>query len=338
MENRHSIKVKQRNTKRKKKILKLVVFPLMVIAISVISYSTFLYSKAQTAMNDSYDPIDRISSKRETIVNPDIDNISVLFIGVDDSEERGFGTNSRSDALILATFNEKAKTVKLLSIPRDSYVNIPDHGKDKITHAHAYGGPVTTIETVEELLDIPVDFYVKLNFNAFVDVINAIGGIKADVPYDFSESDSDEKKRINLQAGFQQLDGEEALALARTRKLDSDIERGKRQLEIIEAIIDKATSANSIMKYADVIDAVGKNMVTDLSFSEMKSFIDYAKEGTSLNIETLSLEGQDLYLTNSKGNRIYYYDLDEDYLESVQTTLKSHLELSDEITLKDSTD
>src|SRR3954454_1941236 len=163
MKNRHSRKVKQRNIKRKKKILKWVVFPLMVIAISAIGYSTFLYSKAQTAMNDSYDPIDRTSSKREAIVNPHIDNVSVLFIGVDDSEERGYGTNSRSDALILATFNEKAKSVKLVSIPRDSYVNIPDYGKNKITHAHAYGGPVTTIETVEELLDIPVDFYVKLN-------------------------------------------------------------------------------------------------------------------------------------------------------------------------------
>src|SRR3954470_19209550 len=199
MKNRRSIKAKQRNIKRKKKILEWVVFPLMVIAISAIGYSTFLYSKAQTAMNDSYDPFDRTSSKREEIVNPNIDNVSVLFIGVDDSEERGYGTNSRSDALILATFNEKAKSVKLVSIPRDSYVNIPDYGKDKITHAHANGGPVTTIETAEELLDIPVDFYVKLNFNAFVDVINAIGGIKVDVPYDFSESDSDEKKRINLQ-------------------------------------------------------------------------------------------------------------------------------------------
>ena len=338
MKNRHSIKVKQRNTKRKKKIVKWIVFPLMVIAISVIGYSTFLYTKAQTAMNDSYDPIDRTSSKREAIVNPNIDNVSVLFIGVDDSEERGYGTNSRSDALILATFNEKANSVKLVSIPRDSYVNIPDYGKDKITHAHANGGPKSTIETVENLLDIPVDYYVKMNFNAFVDIVDAIGGIKAKVPYEFSELNSSANKIITLETGLQKLNGEEALALARTRKLDSDIERGKRQLDILKAVINKATTANSIMKYGDIIEAVGNNMVTDLTFSEIKSFISYATAGTSLNIETLSLKGQDLYLSNSKGNSIYYYDLDEDYLESVQTILRSHLELTDAVISADSTD
>src|SRR5699024_7653135 len=119
------------------------------------------------------------------------------------------------------------------SIPRDSYVYIPEVGyEDKINHAHAFGGHRATIDAVENLLDIPVDYWVKLNFNAFVDVIDAIDGIDVEVPYEFTESNSDDKRdSIHLFPGKQLVDGEEALALARTRKLDNDIERGKRQLE-----------------------------------------------------------------------------------------------------------
>ena len=328
MENRRSLKIKNKKSKRKNIFLKWIVLPLLIIIISTVSYSTFLYSKAQTAMNLSYKPLERNSSIRETAVNPTEDNISILFIGVDDSEERKYKSSARSDALILATFNVDNKSVKLLSIPRDSYVNIPGKGKDKITHAHSYGGPATTIKTVENLLEVPVDFYVKMNFNAFVDIIDSLGGINFDVPYAIDESNSAENKRIRLQPGLQKLNGEQALAVARTRKQDSDIMRGKRQMEIIQAVINKVGSAGSISKYDDVIEAVGKNMTTDLSFNQMTAFINYVAAGSSLNIETISLDGHDLYLENDNGNSIYYYQLDEDNLESIQTTLKSHLDLS----------
>src|SRR5690606_21377009 len=108
-------------------------------------------------------------------------------------------------------------------------VYIPEVGyNDKINHAHAFGGPKATIETVEQLLDVPVDYYVKLNFHAFTEVVDVIGGITAEVPYELWESDSNDKKNaIHLLPGEQLLNGEQALALARTRKYDSDIERGK---------------------------------------------------------------------------------------------------------------
>ena len=129
----------------------------------------------------------------------------------------------------------------MVSIPRDSYVYIPERGKkDKITHAHAYGGTEATIETVEELFDIPVDYFFKLNFNAFIDVVDALGGIMVDVPITVSEMDSnDNKNAIHLEKGFQKLNGEEALALARTRKIDNDIERGKRQQLVLKPLLIK---------------------------------------------------------------------------------------------------
>ncbi len=329
MSSNRQIKIIQRKKKRRKRIVIWVLTPLLVLLIAAGTYGAFLYQKAQSVVNDSYQPLDRDSTKRTSTVDPDLHNTSILFIGVDESETRGTNINGRSDALMIATFNKNAKSVKLLSIPRDAYVYIPEVGyKDKITHAHANGGPKTTIETVEELLDIPIDYYVKLNFNAFIDMVDALGGIEVEVPYSFTEQDSNDiADAISLEEGLQELDGEEALALARTRKLDSDIERGKRQQEILKAIFAKTVSVGSISKYSDLIEAVGNNMTTDLSFNDMKSFLNYATAGTSMEIETLTIEGEDLWLAKKNG-RVYYYQLNEDSLETVKSNLKIHLGLS----------
>lgn len=322
--NRTAYKI-ERKGKKRRRIFFFLIVPLLVVVLAATSYGAFLYSKAQSVMDESYKPIERETSKREKPVDPDIDNVSILFIGVDDSDTRNFSSGSRTDALMLATLNEKQKSVKLLSIPRDSYVYIPSKGyEDKINHAYGSGGAKSTIEAVEELLDVPVDYYVNMNFNAFIDVVDALDGIEVEVPYAISEQNSDDRKNaINLDAGLQELNGEEALALARTRKLDNDIERGKRQQEILKAIISKAVSANGLTKYSDIIEAVGDNMSTDLPFAEMKTFIDYATAGTDIDIETLTLAGGDSYIDG-----IYYYQLDPTELETTKQTLKNHLEIS----------
>ncbi|WP_226678969.1 LCP family protein [Mesobacillus jeotgali] len=326
-ENRHeylSQKRKQRRKRlRKRRTFTFVFLPILILAVSASLYTGFLYSKAHSVMDESYKPLNR-ETKREVEVNPDIDNVSILFVGIDDGGARDFKEGSRTDALMLATFNEEAKTVQLLSIPRDSYVYIPSKGyEDKINHAYGNGGIASTIETVEELLEIPVDYYVKMNFDAFMEVVDTLDGIKVDVPYEISEMDSNDRHNsINLTPGYQTLNGEEALALARTRKQDNDIERGKRQQEILKAVFKKAASAKTIPKYSDLMEAVGDNMETDLTFSEMKSFIDYAIVSKNLRIDTLTLDGYDSMI-----DAIYYYELDETALANVKLKLRTHLEL-----------
>lgn len=319
-ERRSSLHIKR---KKRKRIVRWILLPILLLAISAVSYGAFLYTKAETVLERSYKPIER--DKSRPAVDPFEENISVLFIGVDDSQTRKFEKGSRTDALMLATFNQEDKSVKLLSIPRDSYVSIPGRtNKTRINHAHSYGGVELTLETVEDLMDVPIDYYVKMNFNAFIDVIDALNGIEVNVPYDLVEQDSkDRKGAIKLSEGLQTLDGEESLALARTRHYDNDIERGKRQQEIIKAIISKAASAGSVTKYADVIEAVGDNLTTDLSFDEMKSFIEYATEGKNLNTETLTLAGSDLTLGGA-----YYYQLDEVSLDETKRKLQTHLNLA----------
>ncbi|MCM3389110.1 LCP family protein [Ureibacillus chungkukjangi] len=324
------MKRSERNVPTKKSRVSLVLKVLLLLSASVLlcvtAYGVYITKKAETAANQSFEKVDReISEKRQAKVEPVEDNVSILFIGVDDSEQRGQGAeHSRSDALVLATLNNEAKTVKLVSIPRDSYVYIPYKDReDKITHAHAAGGTLATIETVEELFDIPVDYYVRMNFNAFIEVVDAFGGIEVDVdlPYAFYEKDENDEKTVYLEPGLQELNGREALSLARTRYVDSDIMRGKRQQDIIKAIAKKATNVTSITKYGDVIEAIGDNMKTDMTFDEMKSFFSYLTEGIP-QIDSLTLEGYDDMSTG-----IYYYKLDEESLEETEHILKSHLEL-----------
>ncbi|WP_303966166.1 LCP family protein [Sporosarcina ureae] len=311
---------KKKKGSKTKRFLKIALFTFFIAALAVAGYAFKLHNQAITVLDRSYEPIAKQEPK-EIYVEPATDKVSILLIGVDESEARQEREqHGRSDALVLATLNPKTKSIKLVSIPRDSYVYIPQvNYKDKITHAHAYGGTKASVDTVEQLFDIPVNYYVKMNFNAFIDVVDALGGVEVEVPYERIEKDENDKNAIHLMPGFQRLDGRHTLALARTRKLDSDIERGKRQQMILQAMIKEATSITSISKYGDVINALGDNMKTDMTSKQMLSFIQYIKSGLP-EVDTITLTGYDDMSTG-----IYYYRLDEQKLEEVKQILKSHL-------------
>lgn len=329
---------KHRKTKSRRLAIKIAAIMIVSVLICGSAFGIYLLKKAELAADRSFETAgDReMSDLRDEQVEPLHDNVSILFIGVDDSEKRDQNTdNIRSDALVLATLNNADKSIKLVSIPRDTYTFIPDAGhEDKITHAYAYNGPSSAIESVEELLNVPVDYYVRMNFDAFIDVVDALDGIEVNVPYDLKEQDEfDKKDAIVLEQGYQTLNGSEALALARTRHYDNDIERGKRQQMIIESIMNKILSASSFSKYDNVIEAIGDNMKTDLTFKDMQSFFNYAKGGKP-DVDTLTLDGYDDMSTG-----VYYWQLDDESLTEVQDILKSHLGLQpDTSTLSDSSE
>lgn len=324
-------RMERRRARRKKRgiLFWILLIPFVILGITAIGWGTYVYIKADNVISDSYENIGREKSDyRKEAVDPGKDNVSVLVMGVDENEHRDNKGASRTDALILATLNKEDKSIKLLSIPRDSYVYIPDRGTfDKINHAHYFGGTKSAIETVEHLLDIPVDYFVKVNFHAFIEVVDALGGVTVDVPYEFKESDSmDRRDTIHLLPGKQLLNGEEALAFARTRKHDNDIARGERQLEIIKAIISKSASFSSVLKFDDIIEAVGDNMSTNISFPEIRGFASYGSTVKNFNLDSFSLEGEDYWL-----NGIYYWSIDEQHLNETKMELKEHLGLESQL-------
>ncbi|MGE1128011.1 LytR family transcriptional regulator [Bacillus wiedmannii] len=332
--------------KKSKKKTKIIISVILFFLIIGGGYTWFLVNKASSAVRNAAHDLARgdKSDLRDKAVKPITNNVSVLIMGVDESDVRGkeYGEAIRTDALLLATFNKDSKTVKLLSIPRDTYTYIPvEKKKDKITHAHAYGstkngkdgGPQASIDAVEKLMNVPVDYFVKFNFKSFMKIVDDLGGIEVDVPVEFTEQDSnDTADAIHLKKGVQKLNSEEALALARTRHIDSDAMRGQRQQLVIEAILKKLTSVGSVTKVGNIIDDINGQFVTNLTFDDMLSFYKY---GSDSEIEKLQIQGEDCYMekgddTCSKsagGGRTYYYNPDKKELAKVTNELRAHLGL-----------
>ncbi|MCF6410116.1 LCP family protein [Pseudalkalibacillus salsuginis] len=315
---------KEIRKRKKRHRRRLVLIPLFLIIFYTIGYGSYLTFKLANATDNSIEKLKRgeKSDLREDKVDVNKDNFSVLFIGVDAREGERV---SRSDALILATFNKKDNSVKMVSIPRDSYVEISGVGMDKINHAHAYGGVDLAVKSVENLFDVPVDHYVRVDFKAFIDIVDALGGVEVNVPKTFSVQDSkDRHDAITLHEGNQQLDGEEALAFVRMRKQDptGDIGRGERQRQVIKAIIEKGASFSSITKYDDVIDGLEGNIQMDLNFKEIVGLHGYA--GEIDKIDSLELKGE------NSNNGVFYYILDETSVEEISNSFKAHLELDDD--------
>ncbi|WP_369901069.1 LCP family protein [Bacillus manliponensis] len=313
---------------KKKRLLIFTLIPLLLIILGSGGYFFHLYGKAKAVVSDAYSGLDRgdKSHKREKAVKPMTDNISVLIMGVDESEMRSkdYGEAVRTDALLLATINKDDKSVKLVSIPRDSRVYIQSRNKqeklDKINHAHAYNGVDGTIDAVENFLDVPVDYYVKFNFESFIKIVDSLGGIEVDVPVEITEQNSkDQADAIHLEKGLQQLNGEEALALARTRHIDSDFMRGQRQQLVLEAIAEKALSVGSINKLGDLLEAVDKDIKTNLTFDDMMAIATNMMD-TKLNIENMQIEGTDEYIDGT-----YYYIPDKRNVEELSEQLHQHL-------------
>ena len=309
-----------------KYFLILLSFGLLVVPII---FATQLYQSSESAFESSQNTKDsqRKSTLRDSKVDPEKQPISILFLGIDDNEGREKNgqsvEHSRSDSMILSTFNQKKHQIRMLSIPRDTISYIPKVGYyDKITHAHAYGGPLAAMDSVEATMNVPVDYYVRINMKAFVEAVDELGGIYYDVPYNLNEPNSDDTGRIKIKKGYQKLNGDQALAVARTRHHDSDLKRGQRQMELIKILFQKAQNLKSIDKLDNVISIVGKNAKHNLTQKEIKSLAKMYLGG-STEIKTSQLKGKDDYL-----NDIYYYHPSVKSIMEYSNLLRNDLDLS----------
>ncbi|MFC4619238.1 LCP family protein [Camelliibacillus cellulosilyticus] len=262
-----------------KKTLIIVGIVLGVIVIGVGGYAYYLYHMAQKTAEKIYEPPKK-GEKHIPVSKPGDDGnkrpLSFLLMGVDQRK----GDVGRSDTLIVATLNPKNNSMKMVSIPRDTRVNIPADGPHggihKINAAYAYGGPELAIETVKSFLDIPIDYYVRINMEGFADLVDAVGGVTV---YNNGTAWHDEgfyKKGYYYAKGKLDLDGPKALGYVRMRHFDSDFGRNERQREVIQAIVNKAANFSSLTRYDNILNAVGNNVKTDLTFSDMKDLVsDY---------------------------------------------------------------
>lgn len=323
--------MKRVKRKKKRPILRRILFLSLLLIIGAGSYIGYVFYQTLEAANSSYDDLGREKSKlRESAVSISNDPVSILLLGVENYSSGGNG--GRSDTLMVATFNPEDQTMKLLSIPRDTRVEIPGEGLDKINHSFSKGGKELTIETVEDFLEIPIDYYATVNFDGFKNIVDIVGGITVDVPFDFEQNSDDPKaEKLQFFKGPMELDGRYALAYARMRLQDpnNDIGRNERQQQVVKAIIDEIASADTLFKVDQLTDEVGKNVETNMKVSELLGFYQKYSGFNTNNIETIKLEGVGEYI----GGVAYWLPEEESVIE-IQNELKSHLSIS----LTDSSD
>lgn len=271
---------------------------------------------------------------------------TVLLMGVDSTSNK-LNANAafNGDTLMLITFNPHTLNATVFSIPRDTYVPIAclkNNESSKINSSAAYGTQCV-INTVQNLVDIKIDYYVKINFKGVVDLVDALGGIDITVPdkIKFCEQNSKrsfkKKDLLCIKSGFQHMNGEQALAFARHRKTlpAGDFQRVQHQQLVVEAIANSAKNLSSINDFMNILDAVSINMDTNMQTSEMlnlynvgKNMLIGANNGSMINIQKTYLTGYDLSMyVNNLRSKVYTFQYYEQSLDEIKTALKVNLEL-----------
>lgn len=244
---------------------------------------------------------------------------SILLMGID---KEGEGLDrGRSDTMMVMAVNPTNKKTTLVSIPRDTRTEIIGKGfDDKINHAHAFGGAGMSLNTVQNLLDIPVDFFVSVNMNGIQQIVDAVGGISVTPTLSFNQSGYS-----FVEGQPTTVDGEAALAYSRMRKEDpeGDFGRQERQREVVLAILKKGASFDSILNFESVLTSMENNLQTNLEFNDMASiFLNYSSSLSNINQIQMTGEGTMI-------NDIYYLIVPEASISEISSVLKSELEITE---------
>ncbi len=295
---------------------------------------------------------DRNSSNTKAITEP----FTILLMGVDSDAEGIANGSFNGDSLMLITFNPKTLSTTILSIPRDSYVPIAcfsGQRKNKITHA-AWQGEECMMNTIENFLDVKIDYYVKINFAGVVQLVDTLGGVEIDVPYNLCEQNSKRQwgnNTIYIEKGFQTLNGEQALAYARNRHpnpgkcsskwtnyTSNDFIRGEHQQEVVTAILNKFKDIDNLDTVYKLLDTISNNMVTNMSTDQILSLYNVFKDVASksagmdnmadvLGIQRLKLNGYDARIYDYGGTNLslYNYVLYDDSVKAVSNAMKENL-------------
>ena len=254
-------------------------------------------------------------------VNVTSSAFNIYISGIDTFGE--ISSVSRSDVNMVATVNPKTKQILLTSIPRDYYVKLHTYkAYDKLTHAGMYGVE-ESIQTIEDLLNIDINYYIKVNFTSVVDIVNALGGLKVYSDYGFTSEDG-----FTYSKGYNNMNGEEALSFARERHSfqDGDRQRVKDQQAVLTALIKKACSKSILTKYSSLLKSLEGEFDTSLSSRKIKSLVKMQlNDMATWTITSVSLNGFDGHdVTYSGGSQVLYVmEPDESTVSETSELIKS---------------
>lgn len=263
-----------KNTKKKKKKSKFKKFLVTLLIITLLLGGGLYYLVGMVYAKLNYEPIDtlvREPMKEEGVVN-------ILLIGNDSREN---GADGRSDAMILLSISNNTKKIYMTSLLRDMYVDIPGHDGNRLNAAYSYGGPELLMETIEQNLGITVNRYVRVNFEAFANLVDAVGGIELDLSQKEIEYVNGYLVEYNMlfdrpqgtdnmdtsSGGVVHLNGPQALAYTRNRDLGMDFGRTERQRKVLAEVMHKLPGA-LISNPKELMNGILPNLTTNLTKNE----------------------------------------------------------------------
>jgi LCP family protein required for cell wall assembly len=257
----------------------------------------------------------------------DNDEIIFLLLGID-SKDVLKSKGTRSDTMMLCKVDKSTGEISILSVPRDTRCYIRGReNEEKITHAHAYGGPELSMKAVKDLLGVDVEYYVRADYNIVKEFVELVDGVEVDVPIDMQYQDpyADPPLYINLSKGHQTLDGDQAIQFLRFRKgnkggkpgyPEGDLGRIKAQQQFVGAAIEKILRPQNIPKIPQMMESYYKNVDTNIPMDTILKFAMKAKNFGTDKVEMATLPGDGQYI-----NGISYFILDEEESETLVKTM-----------------
>ncbi|WP_226035117.1 LCP family glycopolymer transferase [Aquibacillus saliphilus] len=265
---------------------------LLIVAFFILGGGAYLYSiyhnVKSTVDNDVHESVTSIDNDLTKEKADRKEPLNILLLGVDEREN----DKGRSDTMIVMTLDPQNDRMQMVSIPRDTRTEIIGHGTvDKINHSYAFGGSNMSVDTVENFLDIEIDYFARVNMEGLQQLVDAVDGVTVNNNLAFTNGSFEFPK------GELELDGREALAFVRMRKEDpqGDIGRNERQRQVIEGVISRGASFSGVSKINEIMNVLGDNVSTNMDFSDMSTLVtDY--RGARENTDTYQLNGDGAYI------------------------------------------
>ena len=306
--------------RKKKKVLwaRVITFTcLFAVVIAVGGYAgMFLYNFF--VVNNQPVPVttpDKLDISQEMLA----ERTNILLLGIDDGDNEFPDAPKRTDAMLVASINPEKKQISILSIPRDTMVKIPNRkGFDKANHAYAYGGATLARKTIANLLGIPIHYYVKIDWLAFIKIIDILGGVDLYVEKNMYYKDPYAELEIDLKEGYQFLNGQQAGKYVRFRTDElGDIGRVQRQQRFLRALADQHLNIETISKIPDIVQIFDKYIETDMSLVVLAKVINNIKSIDKSTMKTEMLPG-DFATINEQS----FWKIDEKNLEATLKNLE----------------
>lgn len=261
--------------------------------------------------------LETVTTKTDVTENPFI----VYITGID--TYGSVNTISRADVNLIVCINPIEKQVLMVSVPRDTQINLHKNGKmDKITHSAMYGIN-ETIQTLEDFLDLKVNYYAKTNFSGITNIIDALGGVEVESEHKFTTLHGN----YQIKKGINEMNGDKALCFVRERYAlpNGDFDRGKNQQRLLKAMLKKAMSPKIITNYSNILAAVEGSFETDMTSDDIKSLINMQLDDMAswemFNVQVTG-EGEISYDTYSqKGKRTYITVPDEKSIKNIHKVI-----------------